>query len=292
VVAVSRWFVTNRGLALGIILAGTSIGNGFMPKIFTDFIADDGVRAASHYAAWLLLAMPVLMLVLLREWPASVGLKPYGADGAPAAANKFIGEELSYADILRRKDFWLMGVAAFATFYSILGVNNNMILHMQNLQVPPSVGSLIAIPLFLAGVVGKLGAGWLTDRLGRKQVWLWCLGLMLLGALLLSLMQTALVPFAAVIMGLGWGANYTLLQAVAGDLFGTRSLGKVMGAVTVLDAGGGAIGPWLTARFADQTGNYQLGFLVISGLILAALIAAWRLKVETPDLVLRQPSVS
>jgi MFS family permease len=182
-----------------------------------------------------------------------------------------------------------MGIAAFCTFYSILAVNNNMILHMQNLGVRPEIGSLIAMPLFLAGLVGKLASGWLTDVFGRRPVWLVSLGLMLAAAASLTLMSAALVPFSAVVMGLGWGANYTLLQAVAGDLFGTRSLGRVMGAVTVLDAGGGALGPWVTARFADATGSYRAGFIVVTALILVALVCATLLKVRTPDTEARRP---
>jgi hypothetical protein len=79
-----------------------------------------------------------------------------------------------------------------------------------------------------------------------------------------------------------------LLQAVAADLFGTRSLGKVMGAVTVLDAGGGALGPWVTSKFAVATGDYQLGFLVVAGLVALALLSASLLRIVTPDLVARQ----
>jgi MFS family permease len=197
--------------------------------------------------------------------------------------------ELSYAQILGRKEFWLMGIAAFGTFYTILGVNNNMILHMQNLGVRPEIGALIALPLFLAGLVGKLASGWLTDLYGRKPVWMISLSLMLAAALMLAAMNASLVPVAAVMMGLGWGANYTLLQAVAGDIFGARSLGKVMGAVTVLDASGGALGPYVTARFADASGNYQSSFMVVALLVAVALLSARALNVPTPDMQVKQP---
>ena len=182
-----------------------------------------------------------------------------------------------------------MGIAAFGTFYTILGVNNNMILHMQNLGVRPEIGALIALPLFLAGLVGKLASGWLTDLYGRKPVWMISLSLMLAAALMLTAMNASLVPVAAVMMGLGWGANYTLLQAVAGDIFGARSLGKVMGAVTVLDASGGALGPYVTARFADASGNYQSSFVVIALLVAVALLSARALNVPTPDMQVKQP---
>lgn len=291
VVAVSRWFLLRRGRALGIVLAGTSLGNALFPWIFTKLIELDGWREAAMYAGWALLALVLLVMLAIREWPESLGLQPYGADRAtpPAAGADLQGPQLSYAQILVRPEFWLMGIAAFATFYSILGVNNNMILHMQNLGVSAEIGALVALPLFLAGLIGKLLSGWLTDIFGRKPVWLVSLGCMLIAAALLSTMQTGLVAVAAVIMGLGWGANYTLLQAVAGDVFGARSLGRVMGAVTVLDAGGGALGPWVTAQIADRTGDYQAGFLFVTVLIAIAFVCASLLRVATPDVELRRP---
>lgn len=280
VVAVSRWFLRSRGLALGIVLVGTSLGNGFLPIIFTQFIADMGWRRANLVAVAMLAILPLVIWLILREWPHDRGLKPYGAD-EPVAEAQAMGEELSYLEILRRKEFWLMAIAAFGTFYSILGVNNNMILHMQQLGQSAAAGAAMAIPLFVAGLVGKLAAGWLSDIVGRKSVWIGALSLMLLGAIMLASMRTDVIAIAAVIMGLGWGANYTLLQAVAGDLFGARSLGRVMGAVTVMDAGGGALGPWVTARLADGSGNYQSGFIVVCVLIAVAVICAMSLKLAS-----------
>lgn len=294
VVAVSRWFILRRGLALGIVLAGTSLGNGFFPRIFTALIEDGGLRHAADIAAFAILALLVLVWWPLREWPASVGAEPLGRSQLAAAgvataggSEGSVGAELTYREILARREFWLIGVAAFATFFAILGVNNNMILHMQALGLPPATGALIAIPLFLAGLIGKLAAGWLTDLLGRKPVWVTSLSLMLAALLLLSTMAPGWVPVAAVVLGLGWGANYTLLQAVVSDVFGTRSLGRVMGAITVLDAGGGALGPWVTAAIADGSGSYQTGFVAIALLLVAGLLCALRLDINTPDRAVR-----
>ncbi len=61
-----------------------------------------------------------------------------------------------------------------------------------------------------------------------------------------------------------------------------------MGAVTVLDAGGGALGPYVTARFADAMGNYRPGFMVVAGLIALAMLCAYLLKVATPDVQARR----
>jgi MFS family permease len=276
-VAVSRWFVASRGLAIGIVLAGTSFGNGFMPSIFTALISVYGWRDASLFTLALLAVLPLLVWGLMREWPAVIGLKPLGADSSAAEA-RAMGEDLGYLQILCRREFWLLGVAAFGTFYAFLGINNNMILHMMQLGMAQSAAAAMLIPLFLAGLSGKVLAGWLSDRFGRKTVWIACLALMLSGALLLTTLRAELIAPAAIILGLGWGANYTLLQAVTGDVFGARSLGRVMGAITVLDAGGGALGPWITAELSDRSGNYQNGFLLVCGLVALAIVCAVSLR--------------
>ncbi len=278
-VAVSRWFVASRGLAIGIVLAGTSFGNGFMPSIFTALITAYGWRDASLFTLALLAVLPLLVWGLMREWPAVIGLKPLGA-GSAAVEARAMGEALGYWQILRQREFWLLGAAAFGTFYAFLGINNNLILHMMQLGMAQSAAAAMLIPLFLAGLSGKVLAGWLSDRFGRKTVWIACLALMLWGALLLATLRTAWIPPAAIILGLGWGANYTLLQAVTGDVFGARSLGRVMGAITVLDAGGGALGPWITAELSDRSGNYQNGFLLVCGLVALAILSAASLRLR------------
>jgi len=53
-----------------------------------------------------------------------------------------------------------------------------------------------------------------------------------------------------------------------------------MGAVTVLDAGGGALGPWITAALSDRSGDYQNGFLVTTGLVALAILCVSLLKLN------------
>ncbi len=69
-----------------------------------------------------------------------------------------------------------------------------------------------------------------------------------------------------------------MLQGLVADVFGARSLGKILGGITVLDATGGALGPWVTGALFDATQSYRLGFGVIVVLIAIALVAILRVR--------------
>lgn len=277
VVIVSRWFEAKRGLAIGLMLAGTSLGSAVFPELFTGFIEQDGWRAAARYAALIPLLLLPLVLFAIKEWPARIGTRAYGQiDGAKAVDVETQGVAWTYAQILARREFWLIGVAAFATFYSILGVTSNLILHARDVGYSPADAAGLFVPLFIMGLIGKVLSGLLSDALGRRAVWILCLALMLAGALMMASLEPALLFWGVACFGFGWGGNYSLLQAIAADVFGARSLGRVMGALNVLDAGGGAIGPYATALLFEQFGqSYFVPFLVMAGLIGVAIVLAW-----------------
>jgi len=282
VVIVSRWFEARRGLAIGLTLAGTSLANAFFPDLTTLFIEREGWRGAAYYVSIMPLLLLPLILFALKEWPSKLGLEPYGSAAQPAGMRAPAAPELSYADILAKPAFWFIGIAAFATFYSILAISYNLFLHTKDLGIDPREAAKYFVPLFIGGLVGKLLSGFLSDLFGRKLTWLIFLGLMLTGALFLLTNSEQWLYASVACFGLGWGGNYTLLQAVTADAFGTRSLGRVMGAITVLDASGGAIGPWITGMLYDRYGSYISAFWAIAVLIALAIVMALLVPTRSP----------
>ena len=54
-----------------------------------------------------------------------------------------------------------------------------------------------------------------------------------------------------------------------------------MGAITVLDASGGAVGPWITGMIYDRNGSYIVAFWVIAALIALAIVMAMLVPVRS-----------
>jgi MFS family permease len=132
--------------------------------------------------------------------------------------------------------------------------------------------------LFYLGLIGKITSGFLADRLGRKRVFTSTIAVMAGGAALLTLPSSEVLWAGLLMFGLGWGGLYTLLQLLAADYFGPLHLGKILGAITVLDTLGGGLGPPLIGAIRDSTGSYSQAFTLVTGLVLLALILSTRFR--------------
>ena len=63
-----------------------------------------------------------------------------------------------------------------------------------------------------------------------------------------------------------------MIQLLVTQRFGLLHAGKLLGTITVLDAIGGGLGPWVTGVLYDHTGDYSLALTVIAGALLFALV--------------------
>ena len=83
---VNRWFVARRGTVLGVLTASASTGQlVFLPMLATR--RSVGLARAVLLVAGIVAALIPLAAWLLRESPESMGLRPYGAELAPATVD-------------------------------------------------------------------------------------------------------------------------------------------------------------------------------------------------------------
>lgn len=280
VMIVSKWFVKNRGLAVGLTVAGTSLGNAALPQLNALLIAELGWRTAFVYTAGIPLLLIPLVLFVMREKPEDMGLVAPGSEGL-AAGQSHTQLGMSYREALRTSNFWLLATIAMLTFYSILALLTNLFLHMRDQGFEPQVAASGLTVLFLVGLVGKLASGVLADIFGRKPVFVGTLAIMCSGAwLLISTNNVTFWP-AIVLLGGGWGGLYTLLQLLAAETFGVRDLGKILGTITVLDTFGGGMGPFVTGLMHDRFESYTIPFALIAVLVTIALVLATRFRVTS-----------
>jgi MFS family permease len=118
--------------------------------------------------------------------------------------------------------------------------------------------------LFFFSLSGKSLFGFLSDRFEKRAVNL-ASGLMTFaGALLILKINQSNIWFFCLLFGLGYGGVTVTTRLVLAELFGLRSLGKLlaimMSAETILGGGGNL----LTGRLFDTSGSYQSAFKIMA----------------------------
>jgi len=132
--------------------------------------------------------------------------------------------------------------------------------------------SLVAIP-------GQIALGYLSDRIGRRSVWLaGSLGFALCYAALLLLQRSPTLPLLWVMVvaqgTLGYGLT-SVIGAIPAETFPGRHHGTICGSLILASICGGAAGPWLTGTLYDLTGSYVPAFWIAIGVSVLGAVAVW-----------------
>ena len=275
VALVSGWFDRNRGTALGFVLTGTSLGGFFVPFVAVPLISQYGWRNA-------MFAVSLLVWVVLL--PAVIWFVREGPLGS--MADESVRPGLTLREAIRTPIFWMLALCAAAVFYPIFVTTQQFILYLQS----PKIGLSLAAAgwaqsaLFAFSIGGKFLSGYISDRLPPTTVILLSCGLMFASTLVLFDLTATTAWVFLVLFGLGYGGAFVLLQRLTVDHFGLREYGKILGAITMMEIIGAAIGSQLTGYLADRAvGDYTGAFYVmIAAAGLSFVAAAILFRVRSP----------
>jgi MFS family permease len=280
VILISSWFHTRRGLAIGIALVGTSLGGILLPPINVRLIESVGWRQAFLIEAALPIVLLVLVLIIVRNTPKDVGAV---ALGVRDSNRDLRAEGLTFAEAVRTRTFWAIGLSGMMIYYSILALYNHLFLHMRDLGFPPTSAAWALSVLGMVGLVAKLVNGYLADRMDRHKVFLACLAIMLVGVAGLATLNPDIVVPSIAVVGLGWGGLFTLYNMLAVNNFGLKAAGKIGGVISLMESAGGGLGIFLTGVLYDRFDSYRVAFTVILALVAVGFLLGTQIRSEVKD---------
>ena len=186
--------------------------------------------------------------------------------------------------ILTSPAFYLLALGSMCSIAAVGGTNQHLKLFLSLDRGYSQADAAGVISLVLAvSIAGRLLMGWLSDRMARKHV------MLLIYLLVASAIPLLLVPSSgmtmyvfAAIFGLGLGGEYLIIPLMAGELFGVRVLGRVMGIVLTADGVAEATAPMLVGYLRDRTGSYDAGFITLVCAALLGTVAIWLLPTTSP----------
>ncbi len=269
---ISRWFTDRRGLALGVAMCGTAMGGVIWPSATRTLMDQFGWRNAYAISggAVLLIAVP-LMLLLLREPENSVRASKQNVTDGHA-------DGLTRGEALRSGVMWLLIVAFFVISMSIQACMIHLVPLLTDRGMSPVSAAFAASLLGVAGMIGRLGTGYLLDLLPADRVPTLAFSIVAAGIFLLFTGVTGTGAYiAALLVGFGYGAESATIPYLVSRYFGLRSFGEIYSYLFITVPLGGALGPALMGLGFDATGSYRLTLLLCGVVTIVAALMMLRL---------------
>ncbi len=267
---VAKWFVTRRGLVLGIVAAGVGVGQIIMPPLLKYLITESGWRDAFIFMGVITCIVGIPAALLLKNPPDNETNEVNDAefqDNWPV--RKAIGTS----------SFWLLLIIFVALVFGTNIVMTHLVAHIEYNGFDPIPAAITLTLIGFSGIFGRIISGGGADRFGNRAMAAVCLGLqVLVFGMLIWIDQLWLFYMTGVIYGLGYGGTLPLVIKMSSEFFGTGSAGVIFGIILFGGSIGGAIGVPLAGYIYDVTEDYALAFMISAIVITAAFVINLFLK--------------
>jgi MFS family permease len=284
IVIIRGWFPDRIGTAAGIATAGISLGVFAVVPACQFMIDRVGWRWALRILAVVVVAWMIpAVLGLLREAPRAVRTSP----GSAAAAAPVETPHWTLRAAVRSWKFWGLGMDLFTGNTAVTILMIHQVAYLVDHGVAALVAATVAGMVGLVSAPGKMGWGYLADRVPREIVYtissacfLASLGLLVLA----GASPASVLPYVyAVCLGVGYAVTAPLTPAVSTDLFGGPGFPAIFGAVHVSLGVGPAMGAWAGGAIFDVTGSYVAALWVAAGLTVFSVALLWVVAPRRPN---------
>jgi MFS family permease len=283
----SRWFKRLRSTAISINSAALSLG-GLIMVPFSMYL----LQVTNWRVAWIGLGIIVLSALplayfFLHESPADRGLHPDGdpepnggQDGKPR--REVVGplEVEQWRDSLKSAPIWQMSASYFICGTTTFVLSVHFIPYALDRGVSGSTAALIFGFMMGLNIIGALGAGILSDKIGGTKNWL-ALAYFMRGIayiVLLTVDSVAGLWIFASIAGFSWVATPVLTSSLTADVYGLKALGTISGFTFMFHQFGGFGSVLLAGALYDLTGSYTIPFALVGAFLFPAALSAFSIK--------------
>ena len=303
VATVAKWFPDHKGLVTGIVVMGFGVGAFLLSKGLAPLLV---VRAGNDLAQiflWLGIVFACVLIpcsLLLSDPPAPGTLQTVVA--GPSAAEAPPDDSTAVKTYLGSQQFVFMWIVFFfniAAGITVISFQSELLQEVWGLSDPslePATlaeygATLIAISSLCNGV-GRLFWGLLSDRIGRVKVFRILLASQMV---VFGFLMTESNPwvFSALVcyVLLCFGGGFATMPPFVLDVFGSKKMSAIYGAVLTAWAAAGIVGPvylgYLKDVYPDRAVMYcfLVGILMLGGgYLFSYLLTDNRIRLGRPTL--------
>ncbi len=281
-----KWFQAARtGLISGIVVAGFGLASVYAAPLTSWMIGIWGVNTSVAAMGLAFLLIVVALAQLLKAPPK--GYVPAGDIPAAPVVNGSKKLDFSPKEMLSTVQFymlWFMFACGAGAGLMIISKLAAIADKQANIQL----GFVLVAVLAVGNGAGRIAAGVISDRIGRKATLLGSFVCQAAAILLLSLASpsnllgaTLTMAIISALIGANYGANLSLFPSVTKDFYGLKNFGSNYGLVFTAWGVGGFMLAFLAGKMYDKYQTFDIAYFGAAVLLIAA--AAMTPFLKEPD---------
>lgn len=278
-----KWFpAAKTGLIAGLVVSGFGLASVYAAPLTKWLIANFGLSTAVMVLGVAFLAVVSGLAQLLT--PPPTGYVPSGTLPPTPGVDAPRKEEYLPREMLRTWQFyvlWFMFACGAGAGLMIIA----KLAKMASVQAGLELGFILVAVLAVGNGAGRIVAGVLSDKMGRKATMLICFVLQASLILLLSqttkgslLANSVVLAAVSALIGANYGANLSLFPSVTKDYYGLKNFGMNYGLVFTAWGFGGFLLAVLAGKVYDATSSFNFAYYCSAALLAIAAVTTLVLR--------------
>jgi MFS family permease len=268
----ANWFVKLRGRALGFVTIGSPLNTATLIPILTFGVATIGFQASYTIVGIIVLFLALAILLFIKSTPEEAGLFP---DGGTESAVKAVEKKMTLLEVLKVKESWYLiisfGILSFC-------INAIMAFYVPRLTMTGSDPKIFLAWLSAAALLGmpiSYILGWIDDKFGTIIA---CIVLaatffaVLLALLFMTANNIPLLFLATIGVAGMTGGTPNLHPSSIMYVFGRENFQAANRWIMAIQSFIMGFSILFMARILDTTGSLDLGYKIMIGMVIVAII--------------------
>ena len=266
-----KWFHSSKkGMVTGIVVSGMGLASLYIAPATTMLLKTYGISKTFLILGIFILVVAVPVAQLIANPP--VGYVPPEPKNLLKSNNKKPSSmNFEWKEMIKTKQFYFLWIMfALSSSAGLMIIGN--IATIAKSQASFENGFYLVGLLAIFNAVGRLGAGILSDKIGRVKTMMIVFVLQGINMSLFATYNTPMtIAIGTALAGIGYGSLLSLFPSTVADYYGIKNFGANYGVLYTAWGISGTIGPIIAGIVVDKTGTYNLAYMISAALLVVAL---------------------
>ncbi len=290
---ITKWFVDNRGLAMGIAFTGSGLGGLFLQPLIGHLIVNIGWENTYLVLAGLMFVCVVPFIILfIKDSPEEMNIKPYIKQGKKETQEEIkevpvMDEGLTLKEALKTSQLWVFLIVVALTTAMCSSFIQQTVPYLTDIGFSVTAAANFGALSLGALAIGKILLGQIYDYTGVLKGTVLSLSLLAITFIAFLFAENSMFLYAGIVAsGLGIAFSTVGFSIITLRLFGKKEYGAIYGIVSSAASLGSAVGSPSANIIYDLTSSYKTTWTiwaVLTALCILACVYILKSRVKTKN---------